>query len=680
MNRLPFIPKAQPRESPLSVLRRSAVNNGYQRVLALMHSLIPHIDYSNGMLGYIARNPALYRRIASLLGIQSSNIDLVAYDRVGSAREDKLLWQGLKIPYNDLHFTTEKLCIPCFLEKGYALSEWDHKAAVGCTEHRVYLEDHCPVCHTSWTFDREPFSCGCDHFKITAQLRPIPMEQASLLSNIIANGDQAGIENISLILEFIKWWKQIGIRFTKESEAACIYRIYNGQNPDLSTAKTGKHLHSQVLLLPILTQTDDTGRSITNTINPSHLSKIQSACINKVEISRIEAQAVLGISRVRFDKFIEEGLISANDNSQFPLNDINQLLLSSTWLPFDSVKQQLLHKSLSKDNLSLAHLVRIELTGQLKGRRCIKSESGEKFRNHLTIPEASKKLKTNSESIRYLIKVGKLPANKGTPKSSVQWAIAVKDFDTFDRQYIFASAIAREINLPVTTTSSRLISAGIKPVSGPGIDKGRTYVFSRDDIKGYNLRKFLQGPYQSPAGRKPKSQQVPEVNDLTSKDLAGLLQIDTHQVRRVVRDGWIIGKKNSPGHYRFDPLEAHQLVEHIDRQYIDIEIASAKLGMSVRPFRYTWISTGYVREYKLGKRRLVTQEGLEKISGIWSEHTTSTYIGKMIGRHRSFCNNLEKMGLIEPTMILGESTSKTKLYPRKHPLYRCYRKELLSKF
>ncbi len=673
MNRLPYVPKAQPGESPLSVLRRSAINNGYKRVLALLHSLAPLIDHSIGMLGFIARNPALYLRLASLLGIKDRDINGVAYDRVGSAREDNLIWQGLTIPFNDLQFKTEKLCIPCFLEKGYALSEWDHKAAVGCKEHKVFLDEYCPVCHSPWTFDQEPLACGCDTSIVLKSLRPISLEQAALLSNIIDDKNQQDIEKLSIILNLISWWKRLGIEFTGESKSAFIFKVYHGQRPDLNLKTTGGRLHAQVLLMPLLNRSSDIANSIISSFSLHLPSNLLSSYLNQIEISRRETQTLLGTSRVRFNKFLKEGLIEENAKSRYLLNDINQLLLNSPWLPFDNAKQQLLHDSYPKNHSSLAQIIKAELKGIGSESVNVKQAKDKEPTNYLTIPEVAKKLNSNTESIRYLIKLGKILAEKGTPKSPVQWAILEENYDAFNEKFVFASAIARELNLPVTTTSSRLISAGIKPISGPGIDEARTFVFLRQDIKDPNIYHRLQGPYLSPAGRKAKNQHGFSDKYITSKELAKLLKIDTHQVRKVVSDRWIHGEKNSRGHYRFDQTEALNLVHRIDKEYIDVDIACLKLDMPKRSFRYTWIYSGYICEYSLGKRRFVTKNDFERISSLWSKYATSTYIARKLGRPKTFCINLEKIGLIEPVKTLGKGSSIIKLFPREHPLYQCYK-------
>jgi hypothetical protein len=674
MDRLPYVPKAQMGESPLSILRRSAINNGYQRVLALLHSLVPFIDHSIGMLGYIARNPALFRRLASLLGIQESCFDQVIYERKGNARKDELIWQGLTIPYNDLQIKTNKICIHCYQEQGYALSEWDHIAAVGCHKHRVELYDHCPECQKLWTYDREPLSCGCNHDKIFKRLQSLPAEHSSLLSTIIKNQDQNGIEKISQIVELLRWWKQIGLEFTQKSEAAFIYQVFHDQGPDLGPSETGEALHSQTLLLPLIGQSDEISQSIASSLRSKIERKISVTRLQSIYINRKSAQVLLGISRARFDEFITQGLVNSTGSSRFSLRDLNKLLLSSAWLPFSRKIQKDFMTSNANKSVSLAQTIKSQIGNQIIEIQSKAPESGDKSRAYLSVSDVAKKMGTNTESIRHLIKANQLAATKGTPKSPVQWAIDPIEFKLFNERYVFASSIAREAKLPVTTTSSRLVSAGIKPISGPGIDECKTFLFSRDDIKGLDLLEFLKGPYQSPAGRKPKGLQAQSSDYLNSSQLAHLLGINAHQVRDLVREGWISGDKNSQGHYRFSQTAANRLLQLIDEEYMGVDIASQELDMSVSSFNRTWVYSGYAQQYTLGSRQFIARNDFDKIHALWTKHATSPYIGESIGRDRSFCLNLEKMGLISPAVTLGKRHKKVKLFPREHPIYQCYLK------
>ena len=126
-----------------------------------------------------------------------------------------------------------------------------------------------------------------------------------------------------------------------------------------------------------------------------------------------------------------------------------------------------------------------------------------------SLTDAANRLGTNTESVRAVIRVGLLASAKGNPRSGVQWTISNEELDRFDATYVFASALAKAGGWSVTTFSCRLRSAGIRAVSGPGVDKCTTYLFRRAEVSGVDLRAVASQPYRSPGGRKRKSAQSP---------------------------------------------------------------------------------------------------------------------------------------------------------------------------
>lgn len=671
MNKLspfPFIPTAQPNESPLSFLRRTAIGNGYSNLLALLHSLLPNIDHSLGMLGYVARSPLVFKSLCNSMGIPESSIKQVIYRRAGNGREDNIIWQGLEVKLGDLQFNTEKICIPCYLEKSYTLTDWDHFAALGCPRHQVFLDACCPVCGMPWYYKHEPLTCGCDTASVLANVLPIRKNRAELLPAIVNSKRQDRILILSNIRQLFDWWLQLGVNLSQAEQSEYLYDLMHGNWPALETNKE-KTIHSRIIFLPFLSSSDDITKLLLDKLLKHSTCSVRSLDIATAFVSKNQTRLLLGISRARLNNFIRENLLCSNNDGKFSLEQINQLLLTSKWLPFSHEKEMLWKQSCTTaPHPSLATMIKSESlnTSALPSESSIKN--GKPL---LTLKDAANILQANAESIRHLIKIGLLKAVKGTKKSGVQWSIKPNDLNSFNQQYVFASAIARKINLPVTTTSSRLRSLGIIPVGGPCIDDGKTYLFSRSDLVSIH-DDTLNQPYKSPAGRKRRNAPV-SVGTISSRQLANKLHIAPYQIRFIIREGWIDGIKNSQGHYLFDPSRADRLVQTINDDYVDIVYASELLKQSPQSFRRTWIISEFLSEYILGSRRLITRSDLERIQQVWKTNKTSAYIGRQIGRHRSFCINLEKMGLLKPTLIIGSKAKKIKLYPDIHPLYQYYK-------
>lgn len=670
---LPFVPKAQRNESPISLLRRAALGNGYSNLLALLHSLSPSIDHSNGMIGYVARNPSLYSMLCEKLGIADNCRKQVSYHRTGNGRDDNVIWQGCEVNISDLQFGTEKICIPCYLEKGFTLADWDHYAALGCPEHQVFLDTCCPVCKTPWRYEQGPLTCGCDTALVLSNLKPIQKSRANLLPDIVKNKRQGELFVLSHFRRLVDWWSQLDTHLSHAELSEYLYHLMKGKWPE---SERENAVHPRIILLPLLSAPDRGTQLLLNKLLGDRTSDFISINMHSIAISRKDTQLLLGVSRARFENFIKEGVVNRDHLGMYPLQQINKLLLTSNWLPFSPEKEKLWKKSRAvATHYSLAMMIKQESQNALPS--ALPSDgalSPHNSQSILNIKEATHLLQTNAESIRHLIKTGLIRATKGTHKSAVQWAINREDIQAFEEQYVFASSIARKINLPVTTTSSRLRSLGLLPVSGPGIDKGKTYLFYRSDLVSVSNDALIHRPYVSPAGRKRKNDTFSSVKRVASLQLAKELNIDPYQIRFVVRDGWIKASKNSRGHYLFQATDVERLTDKINNDYIDLERACEYTGQSFQSFRRTWLISGFATVHRLADRRLISKSQLRKIQRLWCDHKTSAYIAKRIGRHRSFCINLEKIGILKPTLIIGNKAKKIKLYPDKHPIYQCYTK------
>lgn len=672
---LPFVPTAQLNESPISLLRRAAIGNGYSNLLALLHSLSPSIDHSTGMIGYVARNPSLYKMLCERLGISDSSRKLVSYHRTGNGKEDDVIWQGLEVSISDLPFRMEKVCIPCYLEKGYTLAEWDHFAALGCPQHQVFLDTCCPVCKMPWRYEQGPLTCGCNTASVLSTLRPIQKSRAKLLTDIVTNKRQDKILMLSNFRRLFDWWSQLDIHISQAEQSNFLYYLMQAKWPGLERSNVAA-VHPRIIILPLLSATDRGTQLLLDKLPAAKTSAFRTINFDSVSISRKDAQLLFGVSRARFENFIKEGVVNRDDVGMFPLQRINELLLTSKWLPFSPEKEALwkknravaTHHSLAMIVKEESHIVR---TSAHLSAGVFSSQSSQ---STLTIKEASHLLQSNAESIRHLMKTGLMKATKGTKLSAVQWAIKREDLLAFAQKYVFASAIARKINLPVTTTSSRLRSVGLIPISGPGIDKGKTYLFSRSDVMSFSNETLTNRAYKSPAGRKRKNDMFLSETTMTSQELAKKLHLDPYQIRFVVRDGWIKGNKNSKGHYLFRASDVERLADEINNDYIDLDSARVYTDQCLQSFTRTWIISGLIAEYKLGNRRLIKKSDLLMVERLWIGNKTSSYIAKRIGRQRSFCINLEKVGLLKPTLVIGKKAKKIKLYPDHHPIYQCYAK------
>jgi hypothetical protein len=692
LQHMPFLPYAQPGESPLSLLRRAALGNGYPSLIGFAFSMSPYLDYSDTGLGTLARSPLLYRAVCSSLGLPDVEVDQVVYERCGCGRMDDLLWYGLRVAPGDLQFRRNRLCIACYLEHGYAFAEWDHVAAQGCAEHRVLLESACPVCHAPWSWNRDPLSCGCDPEAMVRQQRTCPPEPASLLHRIIKNRNQSGLQLYTALHSVLNWWKQLGLIEPGVPPLKALTSFLHGDWPsetDHLTDLAGRTLHPRILLAPLLCSHDTDLQTHGDQLLAKPAGLWQSVRMGDVVWRQHTAMAVLGIGRVPFARLKEAGHLLATGPHQIQADSINTLLMLSNRHvgeheaanPLQALQARHQGQALSTIISTIKnHTPPCSQPPQespLENSRAAEERVGTRkhARAFLTIAEASRFLGINTESVRGVIRAGLLKAIKGNEESAVQWLIERDGLQAFDQRYVFGSTLAREQNASFTTFSNRLRSAGAMPVSGPGIDLGATYLFLRKDIKQLDLESIRQAPYSSPAGRKNVATHSESADRMTTGQVADSLGVAPRMVRKIVNQEWLTPLEPEARYLSFRRPEVLSLAETLNSEYQSINEAADATGQSTHAFRRTWIDTGFVRGILFANRMLVTRDDLQKVLSVWEEAATGTVIGHQLGRGRHLCSNLKKMGRLKPCYVLGSGSRKVYLYPRNAPLLLHYQLE-----
>lgn len=684
MNRdraLLFTPRPQAGESPLSLLRRAALGNGHSSTLRFAFALNPSLDHSTTALGTLARSPELFRATCEEMGLSRDEINQVSYRRAGAAREDDLVWHELRVGVGDLQFDRAKICMACYQEQGYALAEWDHVAAVACARHGVLLDDGCPCCSESWTHVRDPRACGCDPAAIVRAQQPCPPGPASLLKNIIDATDQKGLHLLRVLWSIIRWWGLLGLKLPRRLIAESLHAMWSGRWPELPSATLLEgevSVHPRVALAPLLASAlpGHVAHAAKLLGTPVQEFRIPPGC--RMNMSEIRAMKVMGIGIVPFERLVADGHLHRDREGRVPVCEVNALLqLVSTSDQPDPTGASLAILRAGHRRRSLSSLISEIKRGERKpvecplgrgldGLRCsqIPSLPKESPRGLITIADAAAHLRTNTESVRGVIRAGWLIAEKGTPDSGVRWSIDPRGLDTFDEKYVFASALAPRHGASRTTLSSRLRSAGLVPISGPGIDGGVTFLFRREDLARIDVPAILGAPYQSPAGRKKKSEVAKRPSVIPGSEVAILLGIPSRRLGEIVREGWIRPQDQHARRWMFDQAKSEELVQLLGRDFGDLESAAAVTGQTVHAFRRTWIGTGFVKARRFVGRELISVRDLSRIEAAWQEMATSSAIGTGLGRTRSLCPNLQKMGQLMPVTVLGAGRKKVRLYPR----------------
>ena len=684
---MPFTPRAQPGESPLGLLRRATIGNGLHSTLRLAYAFNQNIDHSGVALGTLVRNADGFRKTCASAGISAADIEQVSYRRIGQGCKDDLIWQGLQVPISALSFTRSKTCVACYHENGIALAEWDHVGAVACSKHHTLLMDECPVCHTPWTYDSDPFSCGCPRNKVLAAQTPVPESCATLLHSLVAGTDSAGLRLLEKLCDVLTWWTLLGLNLTRLAWATALESMFNGFWPTNTSMKAAPNhdLHPRLALAPLLATPPGPARALAEALLARPGPLLLADHLPDWTMSTTLAMAALGVNRVPFDKLVRDGHITGANPQSISAASVNHLLWrfcghrweQGTLVPLADLRS-------GKHRLSLSGLLaHIESKGVLSFDCRIEEGLGSlrvaadilpqspSASDLLDLTAAAARLHTNKESVRNAAGLGLLPGTRRLVAGRSQWTFTEEALETFDADYVFASTLARAHGWSVTTFSNRLRSAGLKPVSGPGIDSAPTYLFRRSDVDALELRVLALAEYASPAGRK-KRDRAPEISPLTVAGAARRLAISDADVRKLARSGWLPSSRDWQRRLTFRPEDIHAIQVRLKADFVDLADVAATTWQSPNEFRRVWVGTGFVEIRRFGKRELVRRDDLPRIHAVWGRLGSSTDIARALGRSRSLCSNLEKSGVLRPTRVIGMGAKKIKLYARRHAALKRY--------
>jgi hypothetical protein len=687
MNRsLPFVPRAQPGESPLSLLRRGAAGNGHRSTVRFAHSLNRSVDHSLSALGTVARSPRLFSSTCQRIGVAEEQVSTVMYRRRGRAERDPLIWLGRAVEIGDLQFRRAKLCVACLLENGYAHAAWDHVAAVACARHAVLLDDACPCCGDPWTHDREPFTCGCCPEQMKAGQARCEAETATALNAWIDDGDANSSSVAASAWRTIAFWNRMGMGLSRTVAAAALAALLRGRWPAaLPVDKTGIQLHPRVALAPLLTSRSTECVAAAHQLLTQTFPPIVVPGLEALSWPSVQVEALLGVGRLATKRLAEAGHLTRAADGSITATSVNDLLWQTAGdKEASSSARTLAELRGGKDRMALHDLITMIKTGEITSYHCpadaglgglvcsLRPEPPPAAPNGFSVAEAAERLQVNSESVRKLIHLGLIPATRGTPRSPVEWSIEQEALVRFDHLHVFASAIAASHRTPLRTIAARLRSAGLAPVSGPGIDGGVTYLFRRGDVDRVDLTSVLSAAYRSLAGRKRGSQLATVPALWNGRQTAEHLELSERRLREIVRTGWLAPTGVHRRRQMFMRSAVEDLRARLNNDFMPLAAAAHRLGQSIPQFRKTWIETGLVAVDSWAGKPLVSRNHISRAEVIWQSSGTASAIAGSLKRKRWLCPNLEKMGRIESPERIGARGRTVRLYARANAALQHY--------
>lgn len=667
------------------------MGNFYGSLTQLAFAVNPDIEHSASALPAMARNPNKLRKSLAAMGIDDASITQVEYARTGRGRSDDIIWNGLAVRLGDLQLSHPKFCARCLMDKGYAASVWDHVASVACAEHRVLLVDSCPCCGANWPVQSARFECGCNLSEMADAQKQCSDAAARLLPKIVSAQDQSGIERLTELRRLTRYWKALGIEFSDEVLAELYPVLFDGNWPDaLPTCSSSQAVHPRILLMPLLASGSPQTRDLAKNLLHQYAKPLHARNLGFTSLGAAETAAVLGIGLSCLKSLVKANQLAHLADGRYSASEVNALLIGLRGHPLpdgDGLPLRLIRTGKYKRSLSWI-LDRIK-SNEISAYNCpdvgglgqiVVDKAEVAPRHKCEIPDAydlayaADQLGTNTESVRKLLKIGLLPAHRGSSSSAVQWRISASELNKFEERYEFGSSYAKRCGVPTRSAIYKLRARNIQPVSGPGVDGGATYLFRRSQLAGIDINDPSTVTYPDANIRGPHTRFTSKIAMWSSKQVATELGLSPRYIRELVKQEWLVVASVFGRRWMFRSEDVQNLRRRIAEEFVEVSKASQRFKQSPRQFQRTWLDTKQIPVRLFANKRLISKTSIEAALAIWQNSGSASSIGNKIDRGRWLCPNLTKMSKLESCTQMGTKDLFVKLYPRNAEAYPHYEK------
>lgn len=488
----PLTPIAYENESAGSFITRFIQLNSYQHPSAI-YKKCADIKNVEAFISTISHQDK-FESFLSKMWLDRKNYQL-ALTRESSTQCSDIVWKSVILPDRFFQNDLQHYCPLCLKEKEYWRKDWLLKLNFACPKHDVMLLNQCPKCLNKLSIMRSRISI-CT--KCDADIRETPgqtcnsMKVLHWLNYIFSQPNQEFVEC------FKDLWKKIGkfnvqneLQMTVEELSILAYEFFcdkEGFQNSINTIVLNQalSLHPRIALLAFLSK---------DRFTQKYKYFIKTVC-SKYEYSLIQNN---------------ENFISIQDCQK--VLDLKKeaitYLIKNHWLDINSRKDKISIASITKC-LFKEKEIRFLLKTSLEKDLQIHNDS-----QFYTLTQASKLLKVNSETIRFLIKDKLLNTLSNDLNKSTTHYIDKKSLYKFHNEKILLGALAKEFDVTPTNLTEKLACINIHPVHGPHIDQTRNNIFLRSSIKNLTRDLILSiKNYQTTSGRKRhKSMQPYEISN-----------------------------------------------------------------------------------------------------------------------------------------------------------------------
>lgn len=686
-------PIPYPDESPGSLLLRATEMNGWKSISSLLVAQRYKFSINSTInLESIVFNNEKWNEVCDLFGMTEILGSFSHYKKLGGSVMSDVDFLGIPIPQNKLTVRKLSICTKCISENNYLKKIWDFKLITTCSKHKIKLTNYCFKCNKRMLLTQGKIkSCSCGYSFINTPERSVHTETTEYIEKLIILKNK---EKLDLLLAFHSAYEELflilgvivskydlaylsAISITSPSEAVGFIK-----NRFLKIILT-KNLHPRIILHPLLSsnrqQLPSLAKSIIKEIK--YLPLKSKGAQRSGAFNNKKASCILGISLAQLKILKQSNIlkkpasndqlrlitleslnellnICSNTNIKYPLK--YQLVTLDKYLhsyqsqyTFEDLIHKILNeqisfsgKNINSDGLK-SILIEVNLkpistkkpTPKVKRKRKVKPQ---RKTNCLTIKETAKLCNVNYENIRFAIHCKILKKANSTTKQGVAILISNIEANKFNEKYIFTGALARKYGVTPTNLTEKIMSFGIKPISGPRIDGGLCYIFKRKEVEDFDANKLrsIKG-YQTKTGRRPNNKPQASIPSgaIPLRIVAIQLEISIQKASRLIERGIL---EKYPDYHRrvvvtkksYDKLCSIRA----DTSLVLVSKAAKSTGESEGEFRARWLYTGFVPVIYTGLEAYISFTDLKKIRCFKRSYITEKEASKITNTYRGHLN------------------------------------------
>lgn len=645
-----FIPHVQPDESPVSLLHRAALGNGWKSLRQACSSICicagDVTKFVQSMLRYRNR----YLSVAERLGIRSDDSNAVVYERVTSTSQSQVLWRKVATRSTSLRFPAQLYCPHCLLESRYGRDFWTHRLASACAIHGCWLIDRsCQPGENPINLLDDNWPQQQDVRAVCLDSEPAPPIVISIMSDLARNSDPEFLERLDTCFDLANRWANWGLLaedYRNLSVAACeffagrwprtiIYRSGSAEEKNLQPA------HPRCLVANLMASGIQSHQRLASEVLRNAPKELMPVCFRDSDfITHALAKKILGMNIDEVKVLGQRGIIERTERG-FSISSCSALLCRLEQMRKPTPPLAGMSRALrQRKQTSTSNLIEDLLVGKIAaccfdrsiGINSLQIQVSDLPQQivsteFIVLKDVAVLCGVHSECIRFIS--ARTPLLRAVEQSgrSAKYRFRREDVAEFHGTFVFAGALAGELNVGRTTLAAKLQSAGLIPVSGPRIDGGLTFLFRREDLKGVDLQLIAHNvDYKTNAGRKPFTFVAPDLPGVPLKIAADRLGISLQSCRYLLSKDMLVRVSHLGRGIFVTEQSVVDLIALYSESLLSTQEAGKRFHQTASQFSATWVHTGRIKRIVLPNRagflpsdveRLLSQLGDQIIPRVW---------------------------------------------------------------